>query len=243
MMRTRFVLAAIAVGSTCLPAMAADLIVSPEPEAMLPSSYSWSGAYIGGSVGFVTADSDVDNILFEGVASGIAPFTIDSSGWLAGVTVGVNQQWDNIVVGIEGDVSWASAEGTHEDPIAGFSITTRLQALATLRGRIGFAADQLLLYATAGLAYGSVEAELADDYPLPLGTVVTTDTQGLFGWTAGVGAELAVADNISLKAEGLYYDLGSATYTFNEGPGGWNPATADAATTGWIARVGANFHF
>jgi outer membrane immunogenic protein len=241
-MRISLLAAAIAVVSACSPVMAADLMVSSAPAAMMAASTDWTGPYIGGTVGVVNLSTDVDNILFEGTDSGLDPYTIDSSGWLAGLTVGVNQQWDNIVAGVEGDISWSNAEGTYTDDIAAYSITTRLKTFATLRARLGFAVDQLLLYGTAGLAYGSIEAQLDDDYAGPT-TLTTTDTQGQFGWTAGLGAELAVSDNISIKAEGLYYDLGTATYEFPEGPPGYDMVSADGTTTGWLARVGANFRF
>lgn len=241
-MRTGLMLAAIVVATTSVPAMAADLIVTPEPEAIVPSSYSWSGAYVGATAGVISASTDVSNILFEGAPSGLDPYTIESNGWLAGLTVGVNQQWDNIVVGIEGDYSWSNAEGTFEDPVADYSITTRLQNFATLRARVGFSVDSVLLYGTAGLAYGLIEGQLDDNYAGPT-TITTVDSQSQFGWTVGVGAEVGVTDNISVKAEGLYYDLGEATYTFDEGAPGWEPLTADAATTGWVGRLGVNFRF
>ena len=196
-MRIGVMLAATVVATTCVPAMAADLMVAPE--AMMPSSYSWSGPYIGGTVGVLNGSTDVSNILFEGAPSGLDPYTIDSSGWLAGLTVGVNQQWDNIVAGIEGDISWSNAEGTHDDALADYSITTRMQTFATIRGRVGFAVDQVLIYGTAGLAYGSTEGQLDDNYAGPT-TITTKDTQSQFGWTAGAGVEVGVTDNISLKS-------------------------------------------
>lgn len=238
MKRVVFGLATLLASAGCLPALAADPMVTP------PANYSWSGLYAGGTLGIVSVNADVGNILFEGDDLGAPEFAIETNGGLAGVTLGLNQQWDNVVAGLEADYSWSNAEGSHTDPGPyNFTVIMRLQSLATLRGRLGLAVDGLLLYGTAGLAYGTVEGELHDVYQA--GTVVTTDTQSMLGWTAGIGAEYAVADNVTLKAEGLYYDLGSATYEFYEGTDGhpWNPVSADGDIGGWLVRVGANFKF
>ncbi|MDB5540201.1 MAG: outer membrane protein Omp31 [Devosia sp.] len=241
MKRLVFAVAAITAAIASMPVDAADFAAPEEADAALPSSYSWSGLYVGGTVGTVSATADVSNVLFEGFDPGIPNFTVEFSGMLAGVTVGANHQWDNVVAGIEADYSWSNAEGSYTDPVFNFTVSTRLQSLASLRGRLGFAVNQLLFYGTAGAAYGTLEGELQDVYQA--GTVVTTDTQSMLGWTAGVGAEIAVADNVTLKGEALYYDLGTTTYEFFEGPGRINPVSSDAAVTGWLGWVGANFNF
>jgi opacity protein-like surface antigen len=59
-----------------------------------------------------------------------------------------------------------------------------------------------------------------------------------WGWVAGVGGELAVSSNISLRSEVLYVGIADRTYTFISptlGPG--NFAHSDSA---WIVRVGFN---
>ncbi len=95
---------------------------------------------------------------------------------------------------------------------------------------------------TRGAAFGGIKATIDDVYPGP--TVITrSDSQTHLGWIAGGGGEFAVTDHITIKAEGLYYDLGSEGYAFNEGPGGWNPITVNVDATGWIGRVGANLKF
>lgn len=233
-MTTRLFAAAISLAAlAATPALATDLTGAPADVT------DWSGVYIGGTVGYVNADVDTSNILFEGDPSGIDPFSTTATGWLAGVTLGGNMQMDNIVVGVEGDYSVASAEGSHTDDDANFTSTARLQSLGTLRGRLGFAAGNMLLYGTGGLAFGHVEGQLDDVYNN--GIITSKAGADYYGWTAGAGAEVAMSDTMSIKGEALYYDLGSENLAFDEGSEGWEPTSSDNAVTGWIARVGLNF--
>ena len=62
------------------------------------------------------------------------------------------------------------------------------------------------------------------------------------GWTAGGGAELAIADHLSLTAEALYFDLGDVSLSAT------NPITtisvdAEKKLTGVIARGGIAYKF
>jgi outer membrane immunogenic protein len=60
------------------------------------------------------------------------------------------------------------------------------------------------------------------------------------GWTAGLGAEMKVTDNISIKAEYDYVDLGTRT-----APAGTVATTEDTdiSVAFSAARFGLNFHF
>lgn len=71
------------------------------------------------------------------------------------------------------------------------------------RRRAGYAADRVLLYATAGGAFANVQTNFN-------GTT-TSHTQS--GWTAGAGIEWAFADNWTAKVEYLYVNLGNGSVT------------------------------
>ena len=100
-----------------------------------------------------------------------------------------------------------------------------------------------MIYSKGGLAIGSVSAAsvwnpgvLAINFGGPAPAALAfraTDTA--VGWTLGGGAEFALAQNWSSKAEAMYYDLGSATYQLD--------APARISRTGVIGRVGVNYHF
>jgi outer membrane immunogenic protein len=105
--------------------------------------------------------------------------TDDDTAFLGGVHAGYNwQRHGNVVLGVEGDVDFADD----------------IDYLASLRGRLGFAAGPTLFYATAGVAFLGVDDAFGDD-----------DT--LTGWVAGLGLEHKVRENVSVGLEGLYYDF------------------------------------
>ena len=221
----RFAAAGLAVFALTGTASAADLIVDPPVPVIASSNYDWSGFYLGVMGGYGLGVSDAPAVW--------APFTINDSGLLLGVTAGVNQQFDNLVLGLEADAAWTNIGGSVFEPGNGITFTTTIQALASLRARAGFAVDQALLFATGGLA-GSV-TQLGNDYSN------TTAAAASFGWTAGLGAEFAVTDSISLKAEYAYIDLGTATFDADALFVG-SPATT-VATVLHTVKVGANAHF
>jgi outer membrane immunogenic protein len=125
--------------------------------------------------------------------------------------------------------------------------------LGTVRPRIGrLITDRLLLYGTGGLAYAGVDRSATIEYPLGAnlnggtgqeyyGSSSGTKT----GWTYGGGLEWAFSNKLSLKAEYLYYDLGSETIGIVPNFPGSPPGVALARfhTTGQIVRTGLNYRF
>ena len=67
--------------------------------------------------------------------------------------------------------------------------------IATLRGRVGFAADRALFYVTAGGAFTDIK---------PSTGALTFGGGTEPGWTAGGGVEYAITDNWTAKIEYLY---------------------------------------
>src|SRR5690606_9214241 len=94
----------------------------------------------------------------------IAGRDYDMSGVIGGAQLGYNFQAGNFVFGIEADISGTGIKGTVTDPDAGYRVTSRLDWLATVRGRVGMAFDRVFLYGTGGLAVGRVKATLDDFY-------------------------------------------------------------------------------
>ncbi len=183
-----------------------------------------------------------------------------------GVQAGYNYLAENILLGCEIDINLVG-----DDLVAGFnseidedgiSVTTEatqessVDWLSTVRGRLGIAAlDKMIVYTTGGLAYGSVSASMSGatiDNKAPNGIEDTSPYFGSYdeiraGYTVGAGVEYAVADNISLKGEYLYYDLGTATYDLvpqndTAAEQGLN-ASASHKFDGSLIRIGLNYHF
>ena len=70
----------------------------------------------------------------------------------------------------------------------------------TVRGRAGYAINNILFYGTGGLAFGELRGQ----------TFGLTETHTTAGWTAGVGAEFGFAQNWTAKIEYLYVDLSNS---------------------------------
>lgn len=209
---------------------AADLVVYNPVVDNYAISDTWSGAYVGAHVGWGWGNVDVTDA--SGDLSGIDSYSL--TGWLAGVQAGANVQMDSIVLGLEGDIAWANITGDSDDADEDI-LGTDINWLGTIRGRVGFAADSFLLYGTAGVAFAGVDSWMIDTWGVD---ETFTDSSTRIGWVAGIGAEAMVADNVSLKAEWLYHDFGSADFSFDNGD-----ETATQSLTVSTFKIGANFHF
>jgi outer membrane immunogenic protein len=210
-----------------------------------------------------------------GVQSAVAAgtpshFDTDPKGFIGGGTLGYNFQSGQFVWGVETDLSWANIKGTQSlssgvlpVPGTGSSLSVtgtgeqKMDAFGTLRGRLGFTpTPPVLLYATGGLAYGRVESN-TDISATPINFAAGsafTDAVGSVsswraGWTAGAGIEYMIAPHWTVKAEYLYYDLGTISYnstlTSAVGP---TPFTSTGVTStadfkGNIVRSGINYKF
>jgi outer membrane immunogenic protein len=205
--------------------------------------------------------------------------SIKDDGFIGGGQIGYNYQFANSwVVGLEADFQGTSARGhataANAVGLAGIptvSIGTSLSAdksldfLGTVRGRIGFLiTPTLLVYGTGGFAYGQGRADATFFQTIngPTAGIATawsgvaniSDTRT--GWTAGGGLEWLFAPNWSVKAEYLYYDLGTLSANtllvdpFLAGvvvPGSpaffTNVARTSTRFNGNIVRAGLNYHF
>lgn len=129
----------------------------------------------------------------------------DWSGTPWGLTAGYDRQRGNLVFGGALDLTGGTIEATsttNPGPpayICGPGCVTEVSRSAALRGRVGWAQDRTLVYATAGLAVGEATATT---------NAIELGNDNLSGWVAGFGLEHAVTDRFSLFAEYLFTDLG-----------------------------------
>src|SRR5262249_31926430 len=134
------------------------------------------------------------------------------SSFAGGPQGGFNWQQGKILLGAEADWDFSSARKSRtffaNDHVFD-TYSTKLSGLGTIRGRLGLALDDLLIYGTAGIAFAKLKAELHDpEEP------VTVGRSSARGWVAGVGAEYALDEMFSVKAEYIYTDLGSKADRF-----------------------------
>jgi outer membrane immunogenic protein len=211
--------------------------------------YSWTGCYVGGHVGGKAGRTDA--ITFGANIAGVAPGTrvadpIFVSGALAGAQVGCQYQFaGGWLIGIEGDGSWVNADGQTND-IPPFNTAFRDQVtehwLATARGKLGYAWDKWMVYATGGGAWAGVEKKVWNGTFVIAGAGPAAIQQNtLSGWTVGFGAEYALGYGWSIKGEYLYIDFSESTYFF-----GTNAVTLGEERVRLrqsVARFGMNYKF
>lgn len=239
--------------------MFALVFVSSSAFSTVASADDWSGLYIGAHAGYASADWGVDLSRTTGAIIYNDPFPADAnslnddSGWLGGLQIGANYQTASLVFGIEADVTWAdvSAKGTFvtvpNNTI--WDISSDLEVLGTLRGRVGFlATNSLLLYGTGGLAWGTADTKQATTH-LP-GNIPGARTSGdgnHIGYAIGGGGEYKISSNVSIKAEYLYIDLGDADYNLKGTVAPGNPTPWAESFEQDIQlhtfRVGLNYAF
>jgi len=192
------------------PAVAADLPARTYTKAPVAVAQinSWTGFYLGAMGGYA------------------------EKGGLAGGTLGYNWQTGALVLGVEADAAWSNAKpGLTVTGAPGFTFDDRVNSMGTVRGRLGYAFDQILIYGTGGYAWMDNKVTIGG-----LGGTFS-DSHTLSGWTVGAGVEAMIAPKWSVKAEYLYRKFGSQNYTF---PQGVLPINDPAINS---VQVGVNYHF
>jgi outer membrane immunogenic protein len=205
MSRTLLCSAALAIALAASPALAADFGVRPAyGVAPAYGPFTWTGFYVGANLGYAWGT--------------ITNANLNHSGFAGGVQGGYNWQAQNIVFGGEADLQLSSAE----DSAGAFKFSNPW--FGTLRGRVGYAMNNILVYATGGFAYGGGEVDVG----------AASESHTAFGWTVGGGLEVALTPHWSAKAEYLYVDLTGQNY----------------AVTGFshevqtnVLRLGGNYRF
>lgn len=246
---------------SAISANAADMAVkAARPMAAPPPACAqFGGFYVGGNVGYGYYEhnfADRDG-LGPGIDSGLPNSVRDTrSGWNGGVQGGYNYQSGCTLFGIETDWSWSDvrAGSFNQDgdqsvanPLTD-SVTTssRMRWFGTLRARGGVVVDNVLIYATGGLAYAQFNRSFTfvEDGPLTTGVISQNNTR--LGWTTGLGTEWAFAPNWSLKSEVLYMQFEKSTITAT-GTGvignAGVPYRLELQDQAWISRIGVNYRF
>jgi outer membrane immunogenic protein len=127
----------------------------------------------------------------------------DTSGMVGGVQGGYNYQLqNNVVLGGEADIS---ASGVSNNS---YAEKTRQGWLGSARVRAGYAVNNIMPYVTGGVAVGNTEIK-------NVAGGKTSSTNG--GWVLGAGGEMLLNQNLTIRAEYLYYRLGDADFPSSAG--------------------------
>lgn len=242
---------------------AADLPTRKAPPVFAPPAFTWAGGYAGVNVGvgFLNSKADPACVNPGGVSLGtgcaVAPFlSLDSAGVLGGAQVGYNWQFNSVVAGLETDFQGSGIQksstitGTFPQtggtftPLGTISAKEELNYFGTVRGRLGYAYDRLLIYATGGLIYGDTSLSFSRVFPAV--SFAGSDDSLRVGGVVGGGLEYAFDDHWSAKIEGLYYSFGSSKTllaTALPAPNGFQTGFKFRDGDGEIVRVGLNYRF
>ena len=254
---------AAAAAAADLPRRAAAPVYAPAAPV-----FTWTGFYIGSYTGGMWTDTAVKTtgntpLSVANTALGQASLSRGDSALMSGVQAGYNVQLGTFVVGIEADIGHLDLDAKRSffNPVASASVFRQeVDWFGTVRGRLGVAFDQVLVYATGGLAYADVTNRVA--FLSPGGALAFTgrrsDTD--FGYAVGGGIEFTVPTWLSrfsilgnllgpsaiptLKAEYLYFDVGDRNVAVNPFLGiGTGIYSSRFETNGHVAKVGFNFRF
>lgn len=225
-------LAAVAASSplSTSSAFAADLAV--RPAASVVRSH-WTGFYIGFHGGGGWGNTSIEDPNFQLTFEAIS---LKSNGWLAGIQVGADWQFGNLVVGGEIDVSRAAIKGTGgfdpvQFPLSGFS--TEFRGLATATGRVGYAVGGVLGYVKGGVAWADIDVRnrIHTEFPLSVEHHRT-------GFVVGTGLEVLLFGNVSARAEYAFMYFGSTAMSLGAPQG---PTNVDHALH--LVKGGFNLRF
>lgn len=166
--------------------------------------HSWQGPYIGAAIGF--GEGSTDYYLDE---NGHGADSNSASGLAGSVSIGYNwQRPSGLVFGVEADVGFIDAAEEHlwKD---GHSFQSDYGTWATLRGRLGYAHNKFLFFATGGLAYLEVdEVMLGANGGTGGGAGQTShNDDSHIGWVLGAGLEYAYSERINLKLDYLHMEF------------------------------------
>lgn len=272
----------LSAGAADLPTRATPVYIPPPPPPMWTGPFV--GIFGGGSFGDNPGNSTGDKVLLC-VSYGCSPRTSDfgrfggpgatssssssDSSFAGGAQLGYNFQLNqNFLIGGVVDLTWLSRSGSRyaESGIVSIGAGTeqafyhdrfKQDWLGTARLKAGFVADNLLIYATGGLAFGNLKSSAASEtYWYTAGPTETLVASGYgsasstaIGWTVGAGLEYRMAPNWSLFAEYLYYSLDDSYNVMVTPTPGQSGATGSYSYrvnvdgSGHLVKVGLNYLF
>jgi outer membrane immunogenic protein len=210
---------------------AAPVRAAPVRSAPAQANPSWTGAQVGGQGGvspMAQGFAEPGSHLFPslcGSSSGLCsetPFSFSGTNTSAtgGGFVGYRMQFGTMVVGLEGDANAKSASSSYTFSDSNsfrnetFTGSVKQGADGSIRGRLGFlVTPSVLVYGTGGVAFGSVSGSFG--YAANSTSICCASVTGGGSWsttrsgaTGGGGVEAMITQQLALRLEYRYTDLG-----------------------------------
>ena len=204
--------------------------------------YNWTGFYVGGSVGVLNGQLDMDYrnpVPLPGFQPTANP---RFAGALGGVQAGYDYQTGKWVFGVEANINATNARGARPCQVT-FVVTCedKKDWIGTATARAGYAFwNRALVYGRAGVAYTNttINAVCNGNSVLFRITCPAGDSQTRAGWTVGFGTEFALTQNWTVRGETNYYDLGKTQFNLLQ-----PVLVPEVRETGFISTVGLNYRF
>jgi outer membrane immunogenic protein len=180
------------------------------PVYAAPPIANWTGFYFGANLGGAWSGVDWSNVNFANVPLIGERFNEGASGFIGGGQIGYNQQFGNIVLGVEATLSGADLNRDfHSILFPALNFSADIHSIATVTGRFGVAGPQWLFYGKAGWAGAQIDLSGHNTDPLAPDRFKFDDWRN--GWTLGVGLEYKVARNVSFGLEYSFIELNNET--------------------------------
>jgi outer membrane immunogenic protein len=200
---------------------ATDLDLPRAPRTPLkpvpPVPHFWTGLYVGAAVGatFGQADHSYDrmtileklicNKLYRTELHDSGEASLDTGGLNLAAIVGYNHQFANsLVVGIEAEFGYV---GLDEERVVAQDhiLRQKVGGFGSIRARIGYAFNRLMVYGTGGIGFAHIENAAGD----PANASRFLSVEGTrSGFVGGGGGEYAWTPNVIGRLEYLYFDPG-----------------------------------
>lgn len=242
------------------PVLAADIPAAPIVKAPIRApAYSWYGFYIGVHGGYGWSKQSVQFVPDVTYAPAFLPGALptsmaaDAKGFIGGVQWGSNWQFGSVVLGTDSDFSYADIKDSQTivGTLGGLPITgtasQRLKWFGTTKLRGGIlATENLLLYATGGLATGRVESTASINFAglcaIPGNCAAGAAAKDKWGWAIGGGIEYADGP-WQFRVEYLHYDLGTLNYPVRDPLLPFAAIAASTKFSGDMVRGGISYRF
>ena len=210
--------------------------------------FTWTGFYIGGNGGYAWSPNN-DQLRDVTNGPGNQFFGLSPEGGFGGGQIGYNWQiFGPLVIGVEADIQGSAITDSFKWTLA--RQESDVDWFGTVRGRLGFAADRALFYATGGYAYGHVRnAELGIGNG---GSVNYIADNTASGYAVGGGIEYKFSPAWSIKTEYQYFNLGlndpvvvACTFpcALGKSLSSFGPGVTVRDDEFHTIRVGLNYHF
>jgi opacity protein-like surface antigen len=179
------------------------------------ANYDWTGFYIGahGEFSWSSTNGSAVDLATGNLAS---PVNGNLPKWHGGMQLGFDYMTSSrLLLGVAADVtSGGTRPATTADPSGTAANQTTVFDSETVRGRIGYAFDNVLLYGTAGWAWSNnqyVRTQLTGTLNNATAGSDEAVNKYLSGWIAGAGISVAFAQNWNVFSEYRYTSFGSTT--------------------------------